>query len=55
MQKNFTHIKYSLKLSSDPEVFNNIIRDSTISVEYSCTFPYTRKVSLDFPIVPFSK
>lgn len=55
MQKNFTHIKYSLKLSSDPEVFNNIIRDSTISLEYSCTFPYTRKVSLDFPIVPFSK
>lgn len=55
VQKNFTHIMYSLKLSSDPEVTGNIIRDSPISVEYSCTFPYSRTVSLDIVLVPFSK
>ncbi|XP_060892763.1 zona pellucida glycoprotein d isoform X1 [Labrus mixtus] len=54
LEKNFTHILYSLRLLSDPQVNGNIIRDPVIKMDYTCVYPYTRTVSLPFPLVPFS-
>ncbi|KAM3608972.1 uncharacterized protein V6R79_007673 [Siganus canaliculatus] len=54
LEKNFTHISYSLSLLSDPQVFGNIIRSPIIRMDYKCVYPYVRKISLSFPIVPFS-
>ncbi|KAM8860790.1 zona pellucida glycoprotein d [Synchiropus picturatus] len=54
LEKNFTHISYSLSLLSDPQVFGNIIRDPIIKLEFTCVYPYIRRVSLPFPVVPFS-
>ncbi|KAL2093828.1 hypothetical protein ACEWY4_011140 [Coilia grayii] len=52
--KNITHIAYSLTLMSDPNVRENIIRDPTVKIEYTCVYPYMRAVSLPFQIIPFS-
>uniref|UniRef100_UPI0037E7A4B3 zona pellucida glycoprotein d n=1 Tax=Semicossyphus pulcher TaxID=241346 RepID=UPI0037E7A4B3 len=54
LEKNFTHILYSLSLLSDPQAIGNIIRDPLIKMDYTCVYPYTRTVSLPFPIIPFS-
>ncbi|XP_076589961.1 zona pellucida glycoprotein d [Chaetodon auriga] len=54
LEKNFTHIAYSLSLLSDPQVIGNIIRNPVIKMDYRCVYPYTRTVSLPFPVVPFS-
>ncbi|XP_030281476.1 zona pellucida glycoprotein d [Sparus aurata] len=54
LEKNFTHIRYSLSLLSDPQVTGNIIRNPVIRLDYTCVFPYIRRVSLPFPIIPFS-
>ncbi|KAI3371614.1 hypothetical protein L3Q82_024177 [Scortum barcoo] len=53
-EKNFTHISYSLSLLSDPQVTGNIIRSPVIKMDYTCVYPYIRRVSLPFPVVPFS-
>ena len=55
LQKNFTHISYSLSLLTDPQVIGNIIRDPLIKIDYTCVYPYIRRVSLPFPVVPFSR
>ncbi|CAF91518.1 unnamed protein product [Tetraodon nigroviridis] len=54
LEKNITHITYSLSLVSQPQVYRNIIRNPVIRLEYKCVFPYVRKVSLPFPIIPYS-
>ncbi|XP_070687464.1 zona pellucida glycoprotein d [Pempheris klunzingeri] len=54
LEKNFTHISYSLSLRSDPQVIGNIIRDPVIKIDYTCVYPYIRRVSLPFPVIPFS-
>ncbi|KAJ8417873.1 hypothetical protein AAFF_G00227160 [Aldrovandia affinis] len=54
LQKNITHVEYSLTLVSDPEVEGYILRDPTIRIEYKCIYPYFRRISLQFPIVPAS-
>ncbi|XP_041650650.1 zona pellucida glycoprotein d [Cheilinus undulatus] len=54
LEKNFTHILYSLSLWSVPQTIGNIIRDPIIKMDYTCIYPYTRTVSLPFPVVPFS-
>uniref|UniRef100_A0A3B4VH35 Zona pellucida glycoprotein d n=1 Tax=Seriola dumerili TaxID=41447 RepID=A0A3B4VH35_SERDU len=54
LEKNFTHISYTLSLLSDPQVSGNIIRDPVIKMAYTCVYPYMRRVSLPFPVVPFS-
>ncbi|XP_062404419.1 zona pellucida glycoprotein d isoform X2 [Sardina pilchardus] len=54
LEKNITHIAYSLTLMSDPNVHENIIRDPTVKIDYTCVYPYMRAVSLPFPIHPFS-
>ncbi|XP_044049029.1 zona pellucida glycoprotein d [Siniperca chuatsi] len=54
LEKNLTHISYSLSLLSDPQVVGNIIREPVIKLEYTCVSPYIRRVSLPFPVVPFS-
>ncbi|XP_075998142.1 zona pellucida glycoprotein d [Genypterus blacodes] len=54
LEKNITHISYSLSLLSEPQVKENIIRDPVIKMEYTCVYPYVRTVSLPFAIVPFS-
>ncbi|XP_067359025.1 zona pellucida glycoprotein d isoform X2 [Channa argus] len=51
--KNYTHISYSLSLISDPQVIGNIIRDPVIKMNYTCDYPYIRRVSLPFPLIPF--
>ncbi|XP_034540893.1 zona pellucida glycoprotein d isoform X2 [Notolabrus celidotus] len=54
LEKNFTHILYSLSLLSEPQVTGNIIRDPVIKMDYTCVYTYSRTVSLPFPVVPFS-
>ncbi|KAK5928431.1 hypothetical protein CgunFtcFv8_013496 [Champsocephalus gunnari] len=54
LEKNFTHISYSLSLLSDPRVTGNIIRNPVIKIDYKCIYPYIRRVSLPFPVVPLS-
>ncbi|XP_041794476.1 zona pellucida glycoprotein d [Chelmon rostratus] len=54
LEKNFTHISYSLSLLSDPQVTGNIIRNPIIKMDYRCVYPYVRTVSLPFPVIPFS-
>ncbi|XP_034443611.1 zona pellucida glycoprotein d isoform X1 [Hippoglossus hippoglossus] len=54
LEKNVTHVSYSLSLLTDPQVMGNIIRDPVIKIDYTCVFPYVRTVSLPFPVVPFS-
>ncbi|XP_074521179.1 uromodulin-like isoform X1 [Halichoeres trimaculatus] len=54
LEKNFTHISYTLSLLSEPQVTGNIIRDPVIKMDYTCVYPYTRTVSLPFQIIPFS-
>ncbi|CAJ1057251.1 zona pellucida glycoprotein d isoform X2 [Xyrichtys novacula] len=54
LEKNFTHISYSLTLLSEPQVTGNIIRDPIIQMDFTCVYPYTRTVSLPFPVIPFS-
>ncbi|XP_070828932.1 zona pellucida glycoprotein d isoform X2 [Chaetodon trifascialis] len=54
LEKNFTHISYSLSLLSDPQVTGNIIRSPVIKMDYRCVYPYTRTISLPFPVIPFS-
>lgn len=53
-QKNITHITYSLSLESNPQVHGNIIRNPVIRLDYKCVFPYVRRVSLPFPVIPYS-
>ncbi|XP_031420095.1 zona pellucida glycoprotein d [Clupea harengus] len=54
LEKNITHIAYSLTLVSEPNVRKNIIRDPTVKIEYTCVYPYIRAVSLPVPVNPFS-
>ncbi|XP_069018497.1 zona pellucida glycoprotein d [Embiotoca jacksoni] len=54
LEKNLTHISYSLSLLSDPQVTGNIIRDPVIKMNFTCSYPYIRRVSLSFPVLPFS-
>lgn len=54
LQKNITHITYALSLESDPQVIGNIIRNPVVRLDYRCVFPYVRKVSLPFHIIPYS-
>lgn len=53
-QKNFTHITYSLSLLSEPQIIGNIIRNPVIKLNYKCVSPYIRRVSLPFPVIPYS-
>ncbi|CAL8359047.1 unnamed protein product [Lota lota] len=54
LEKNITHIAYSLSLLSAAQVVGNIVRDPVIKIEYTCVYPYTRSVSLSFPVIPLS-
>ncbi|XP_061103114.1 zona pellucida glycoprotein d isoform X2 [Conger conger] len=54
LTKNITHVEYALTLMSDPVVEGYIMRDPTIRIEYKCIYPYFRRVSLPFPIIPAS-
>ncbi|KAM4618197.1 zona pellucida glycoprotein d [Polymixia lowei] len=54
LEKNITHISYSLSLLSAPQVVGNIIRDPVIKIEYTCIYPYIRTVNLPFPVIPLS-
>ncbi|XP_030645011.1 zona pellucida glycoprotein d [Chanos chanos] len=54
LENNMTHLSYSLTLMSDPQVHENIVREPVIKIEYKCVYPYIRRISLPFPIIPFS-
>ncbi|XP_026058240.1 pancreatic secretory granule membrane major glycoprotein GP2-like [Carassius auratus] len=54
LEKNITHIVYSLTMMSDPLIYGNIVRDPVVQLEYKCIYPYTRRLSLEFPIISFS-
>ncbi|XP_034734978.1 zona pellucida glycoprotein d [Etheostoma cragini] len=54
LEKNFTHVFYSMSLLSDPQVIGNIIRDPVIKMDFTCLDPYLRRVSLTFPVLPSS-
>ncbi|CAN9498701.1 unnamed protein product [Ophioblennius macclurei] len=54
IQKNLTHISYSLSLLSEPRISGNIIRDPVIKMDFKCLYPYVRSVSLPFPLSPLS-
>uniref|UniRef100_A0A8C6SVF0 Matrix metallopeptidase 15a n=1 Tax=Neogobius melanostomus TaxID=47308 RepID=A0A8C6SVF0_9GOBI len=53
LEKNITHIAYSLALMSNPRITGNVIREPVIKLDFKCVFPYIRKVSLKYPILPF--
>ncbi|XP_043083473.1 zona pellucida glycoprotein d isoform X2 [Puntigrus tetrazona] len=54
LEKNITHIVYSLTLMSDPPVYGNIVRNPVVQIEYKCIYPHIRRLSLAFPIISFS-
>uniref|UniRef100_A0A3Q0R370 Zona pellucida glycoprotein d n=1 Tax=Amphilophus citrinellus TaxID=61819 RepID=A0A3Q0R370_AMPCI len=54
LEKNLTHISYSLSVLSEPRVTGNIIRDPLIRMDFTCVYPYIRRVSLPFPVFPIS-
>lgn len=54
LEKNITHVAYSLSLVSDPQITGNIIREPAVKLDYKCVFPYIRKISLSYPVIPFS-
>ncbi|XP_047240661.1 zona pellucida glycoprotein d [Girardinichthys multiradiatus] len=54
LRKNTTHLLYSLTVQSAPQVIGNIIRDPVIKMEFTCIYPYIRRVSLPFPVLPLS-
>ncbi|KAM9814721.1 zona pellucida glycoprotein d [Syngnathus typhle] len=54
LEKNFTHVTYTMSLQSEPQVFGNIIRDPVIKLDFTCIYPFIRTVSLPFPIQPIS-
>lgn len=54
LEKNITHVTYSLTLMSDPPVYGNIVRNPFLQIVYKCVYPYIRKLSLSFPIFSFS-
>ncbi|XP_061630968.1 zona pellucida glycoprotein d [Phyllopteryx taeniolatus] len=54
VEKNFTHVTYTLSLQSEPQAIGNIIRDPVIKLDFTCIFPFIRTVSLPFPIEPIS-
>uniref|UniRef100_A0A3B4AUY2 Uncharacterized protein n=1 Tax=Periophthalmus magnuspinnatus TaxID=409849 RepID=A0A3B4AUY2_9GOBI len=53
LEKNITHIAYSLSLMSNPRITGNIIREPAVKLDYKCVFPYIRTVSLKYPVIPF--
>ncbi|XP_072291144.1 zona pellucida glycoprotein d [Eucyclogobius newberryi] len=53
LEKNITHIAYSLTLMSNPRITGNIIREPAVKLDFKCVFPYIRTVSLKYPILPF--
>lgn len=55
LDKNYTHISYSLSLLSEPQVTGNIIRDPVIKMDFTCVYPFVRTVSLPFPVTPYSR
>ncbi|XP_077596487.1 zona pellucida glycoprotein d [Stigmatopora nigra] len=54
LEKNFTHVTYTLSLQSEPRAIGNIIRDPVIKLDFTCIFPFIRTVTLPFPIEPVS-
>uniref|UniRef100_A0A8D0CYB3 Zona pellucida glycoprotein d n=2 Tax=Sander lucioperca TaxID=283035 RepID=A0A8D0CYB3_SANLU len=54
LEKNHTHIFYSLSLLSEPQVNGNIIRDPVIKINFTCIHPYIKRASLTFPVIPSS-
>ncbi|XP_017328972.1 zona pellucida glycoprotein d [Ictalurus punctatus] len=52
VEKNITHVIYSLTLMSELQVYRNIVRDSAIKIEYKCVYPFIRTVSLAYPVLP---
>ncbi|XP_028814716.1 zona pellucida glycoprotein d isoform X2 [Denticeps clupeoides] len=54
LEANITHVSYSLTLMSDPQGYQNIVREPVVKISYSCVYPYVRSVSLPFPIIPAS-
>lgn len=54
LEKNNTHIFYSLSLLSEPRVNGNIVRDPLIKINFTCIHPYVKRASLTFPVIPSS-
>ncbi|XP_067091321.1 zona pellucida glycoprotein d isoform X1 [Osmerus mordax] len=55
LEKNTTHISYSLTLMSSPQVLGNIIREPFINIVYTCIYPFRHAVSLAHPVSPYSR
>ncbi|KAM6937365.1 zona pellucida glycoprotein d [Xenentodon cancila] len=54
LKKNSTHLLYSVSVQSERRVTGNVIRDTVIKMDFTCIYPYVRKVSLPFPVFPVS-
>ncbi|KAB5571616.1 hypothetical protein PHYPO_G00227080 [Pangasianodon hypophthalmus] len=52
VEKNVSHVTYSLTMTSDLQVYANIVRDPAVKIEYKCVYPFIRTVSLPFPVLP---
>ncbi|KPP56862.1 uromodulin-like, partial [Scleropages formosus] len=53
LEKNLTHITYSQTLQSHPN--DSVLRHPAVTVEYKCAYLSICRVTLPFPIVPFSR
>ncbi|XP_066569746.1 zona pellucida glycoprotein d isoform X2 [Amia ocellicauda] len=53
-EKNITHITFSNALISGKKAQGLIARDPKVEITFKCVYPYIRRVSLPFPVSPFS-
>ncbi|MBN3317916.1 UROM protein, partial [Atractosteus spatula] len=53
-EKNVTHITYSNTLYSGNKTEGQIVRQPQVEIIFKCVYPYMRRVSLPFPIAPYS-
>uniref|UniRef100_A0A8C8DNC0 Zona pellucida glycoprotein d n=1 Tax=Oryzias sinensis TaxID=183150 RepID=A0A8C8DNC0_9TELE len=54
LQKNSTHFLYSLSVQSELPASGKIIRDPILKMDFTCIYPYVRRVTLPFPVFPIS-
>ncbi|KAF5897968.1 pancreatic secretory granule membrane major glycoprotein GP2-like [Clarias magur] len=52
VERNLTHVTYSLRMMSDQQVYANIVRDPVITIDYKCIYPFIHMVSVSSPVLP---
>ena len=55
LQKNSSHVWYSMSLVSEPKATGDIIRDPVIKMDFKCFYPHIRNVSLSTSVSHFTR